>query len=211
MSDPEGPLLSVAPLTSFKRDGTPYFRTPEIEAQLAELVLLSPAQIVARARATDDFHRPDYVRDECLAYFLREWHRTGRQDAPYSALASVLVERYERLIRARMSSLDEAHREDACAEVWARLCDLALGALRPGLTLVLDLPPARGMGRALARGDANRYERQGADFHARVRAGFLAIAAAEPGRCAVLDAALPAAEVLGLAMEAVRARLGGVA
>ena len=86
-------------------------------------------------------------------------------------------------------------------EVWERLCDLALGPLRPDLTLMLDLPPERGMGRALQRGDANRYELQGADFHARVRAAFLAIAAAEPDRCAVLDASRPPAEVLDAALD----------
>lgn len=93
-------------------------------------------------------------------------------------------------------------------EMWERLCDLALGALRPELTLVLDLPVERGMGRALARGDANRYEMQGADFHARVRDAFLAIAGAEPGRCAVLDATQPAAEVLSQALGTVQGRLG---
>ncbi|MFH5926279.1 dTMP kinase [Roseomonas xinghualingensis] len=93
-------------------------------------------------------------------------------------------------------------------EVWETLCDLALGTLRPDLTLVLDLPPERGMGRALARGDANRYEMQGADFHARVRAAFLAIAAHEPGRCAVLDASRGPQEVLDLSLAAIRERLG---
>ncbi|MFC0387918.1 dTMP kinase [Muricoccus vinaceus] len=92
-------------------------------------------------------------------------------------------------------------------DVWESLCDLALGPLRPDLTLVLDLPPGRGMERALSRGDANRYEMQGADFHERVRAGFLAIAAAEPSRCAVLDAARPAAEVLSATLELARERL----
>ena len=93
-------------------------------------------------------------------------------------------------------------------EVWETLCDLTLGTLRPDLTLVLDLPPERGMGRALARGDANRYEMQRADFHARVRAAFLAIAAHEPGRCAVLDASRGPQEVLDLSLAAIRERLG---
>jgi dTMP kinase len=92
-------------------------------------------------------------------------------------------------------------------DVWERLCELALGALRPELTLVLDVPPERGMGRALSRGDANRYERQGAAFHARVRAGFLAIAAQEPVRCAVLDASRSPGELLGLSLAAIRDRL----
>ena len=92
-------------------------------------------------------------------------------------------------------------------EVWDCLCDLALGTLRPDLTLVLDVPPDQGMDRALARGDANRYERQGGDFHARIRDAFLGIAAAEPARCAVLDASRPASEVLSEALGIARERL----
>jgi dTMP kinase len=93
-------------------------------------------------------------------------------------------------------------------DMWERLCELTLGALRPELTLVLDLPPERGMARALSRGDANRYERQDAAFHARVRAGFLAIAAQEPVRCAVLDASRSPGEVLDLSLTTIRDRLG---
>ncbi|WP_159350019.1 dTMP kinase [Roseomonas harenae] len=93
-------------------------------------------------------------------------------------------------------------------DVWECLCGLTLGALRPDLTLLLDLPPERGMGRALSRGDANRYERQSDAFHARVRDGFLAIAAQEPERCVVLDASRSPGEVLDLSLAAIRNRLG---
>ncbi len=66
---------------------------------------------------------------------------------------------------------------------------LATGGLVPDLTLILDLPPETGMARALARpGGAQRYEAMPAALHARVRAAFLAIAAAEPGRCVVVSA-----------------------
>lgn len=72
------------------------------------------------------------------------------------------------------------------------LAAVALEGLTPDLTLVLDLDVAAGAARLAARGGApDSYERRGADFHARVRAGFLAVAAAEPGRCAVVDAGRP--------------------
>ena len=67
-----------------------------------------------------------------------------------------------------------------------------------------------GMARAAARSGADRYERMGAAFHARVRAGFLAIAAAEPGRCAVVDAAGSPDAVFAEISAALRARLGVV-
>lgn len=93
-------------------------------------------------------------------------------------------------------------------EVWSRLADLALQGIAPDLTLVLDVPPDRGMTRAMSRGDTNRYERQEEGFHARVREAFLAIAEAEPGRCAVLDAMRSAEGVLADARRTVTERLG---
>jgi dTMP kinase len=61
--------------------------------------------------------------------------------------------------------------------------------VRPALTLVFDLDPELGLARALGRPDAEaRFESKGLDFHRRLRAGFLAIASAEPDRCRIVDA-----------------------
>ncbi|MDB5372527.1 MAG: dTMP kinase, partial [Belnapia sp.] len=68
------------------------------------------------------------------------------------------------------------------------LAEVALEGLRPDLTLMLEIDPAEGLARAASRGDTNRYEALDAGFHARVRAGFHAIAVAEPGRCILIDA-----------------------
>lgn len=94
-------------------------------------------------------------------------------------------------------------------EVWERLAAVALEGFGPDLTLVLDLPVDSGMARAAARSGADRYERMGAAFHARVRDAFLGIAAAEPGRCAVIDAGATPDTVFGAIREIVRARIGG--
>jgi len=69
----------------------------------------------------------------------------------------------------------------------------ATGGLQPDLTILLDLSPAAGLGRR-AR-SADRLEAEPAEFHQRVRAGFLALAEAEPDRYLVLDATRPAAEI----------------
>jgi len=63
-----------------------------------------------------------------------------------------------------------------------------VGPTEPGLTLVLDLPVETGLGRAQAQ---QRYERMGAEFHAKLRKGFLALAKDEPARCVLIDAARP--------------------
>src|SRR4029079_4141603 len=60
---------------------------------------------------------------------------------------------------------------------------LAVGDLLPDLTLILALPVGEGLVRAARRGvDADRFERRDRQFHERLRTGFQAIAAEEPGR-----------------------------
>lgn len=92
--------------------------------------------------------------------------------------------------------------------VWEQLAGLALGGLRPDLTFILDIAPAAGLARAAARGETNRYEALGLGIHERIRAAFLGIAAAEPGRCVVLDAAQDAGAVAAAMQAALRERLG---
>jgi dTMP kinase len=72
---------------------------------------------------------------------------------------------------------------------------LALGELRPDLTLVLDLAPEVGLARARSRGQTNRFEAESLAFMARVRDAYLARARAQPARYAVIDASLPLAVV----------------
>jgi dTMP kinase len=80
----------------------------------------------------------------------------------------------------------------------AALEKVTLNGLTPGLTFILDLPPAIGLERARQRrggGGADRFEAEDLDFHAQLRARFLDIARAEPERCQVIDAARPAEAV----------------
>lgn len=84
----------------------------------------------------------------------------------------------------------------------------ALGGFVPDLTLVLDLPVEQGLARAASRAETNRYERFDSGFHRRIREGFLRIARENPGRCAVIDASLPADAVAGAIRREVGARLG---
>ena len=71
----------------------------------------------------------------------------------------------------------------------------ATDGLKPDLTILLDLPVEDGLARK-APGDVTRFEAEfDLAFHRRVRDGFLALAAAEPGRFAVVDAGSPPADV----------------
>ncbi len=61
--------------------------------------------------------------------------------------------------------------------------------LRPDLTILLDAPVEIGLARARTRGAPDRFESEKARFFERVRQGYLEIAAAEPGRVKIVDAA----------------------
>jgi dTMP kinase len=92
-------------------------------------------------------------------------------------------------------------------KVLDQLNDL-IGALKPDLTLVLDIDPAQGLARSRGQDTGeDRFERKDAGFHARVRAEFLAIAAREPERCKVIDAALERDAVYRTALRLIEARL----
>lgn len=85
---------------------------------------------------------------------------------------------------------------------------IGLLGIAPDLTLMLDVPEAVAVDRMRARGgDADRYERLDAAFHGRVRQGFRDIAAAEPGRCVLLDASAHIGAVHTAIMKAVGTRL----
>jgi dTMP kinase len=93
-------------------------------------------------------------------------------------------------------------------EVITSLYRVAVGHFAPDLTLILDLPVEKGLERAGSRGGAeDRYERMGLGFHQRLRQGFLGIAASNPMRCAVIDAARTPEQVATDIMATVRARL----
>lgn len=78
--------------------------------------------------------------------------------------------------------------------------------LQPGLTLLLDVDVGEGRDRTRGRDPhPDRIEREHDDFFERVRAAFLARAAAEPRRFRVIDAARPADIVSADAVAQLRA------
>jgi dTMP kinase len=87
---------------------------------------------------------------------------------------------------------------------WIAELERRAAGIKPDLTLLLDVGVAQGLARARARGgDPDRIEREREDFFERVRATYLARAAAEPGRFRVVDASQPVQAV----REAVQALL----
>lgn len=92
----------------------------------------------------------------------------------------------------------------------ARIAELERWAvgLRPDLTFLLDVGVELGLQRARARGAGlDRIESEQVEFFDRVRATYRARASADPQRFCILDAALPAEEVVAAASSALRAWL----
>jgi dTMP kinase len=80
----------------------------------------------------------------------------------------------------------------------------ATGGLLPDRTLLLRIDPQAGLERVADRSeDADRLEREPADFFAAVAAAYDELAEAEPDRIAVIDASRPPAEVVAAAVAAV--------
>ena len=144
-------------------------------------------------------HRGEIApRAEALLYAADRAHHVETVVRPALARGDVVIQdRY----------LDSSVAYQGAGRVLGRheVRDLSLWAtegLLPDLTVLLDLDPAA----ARARLDADdkpfdRLESEKAAFHTRVRSEFLALAAAEPQRFLVVDAARPvddiAAEVRG--------------
>jgi len=146
--------------------------TPEAEALRALLVSGDIGRWSAEAEALLNYA----ARDSHLANVIRPALADGK---------TVICDRFMDSTRAyqgyagggSMLLIDELERS-------------IVGTTRPTLTLVFDLDPRLGLGRAKLRGGAveDRYERKGLAFHQRLRNGFLAIAKSEPRRCTLIDA-----------------------
>jgi dTMP kinase len=87
---------------------------------------------------------------------------------------------------------------------------VSVGDLRPDLTFVLDVPVEIGLQRAAGRrrgASPDRFEAEQIDFHEKLRAAYLNLAAAEPERCVIIDAAAPKKMVAKHIWQTVNSRL----
>ena len=89
-----------------------------------------------------------------------------------------------------------------------QILSFATGGLVPDLTLLLDIDAAEGLKRRKSGGgEWNRMDDYQLELHQRVRAGYLELAAQDPARWVVIDAALEGSMVQSLIREAVEKRL----
>ncbi|BCY05195.1 dTMP kinase [Actinoplanes sp. L3-i22] len=142
-------------------------------------------------------------RAEALLYAADRAHHVATLVRPALARGAVVIS--DRYVDSSLA-YQGAGRTLPVQEIsW--LSSWATGGLKPDLVVLLDVDPGVGLDRVGARGvGADRLESESLAFHERVRYAFLDLAAADPKRYLVLDAARPAAELAG----AVTARLADV-
>ena len=142
-----------------------------------------------RALLLDTAHTGMSARAETLMYAAdRAEHVDGVITPALERGAIVITDRYVDSSLAYQG----AGRSLPVDEI-ARINSWATGGRVPDLTILLDMDPLAGLNRR-AR-SADRLEAEPADFHLRVRAGFLALAHADPGHYLVLDADRPPEEI----------------
>ncbi|MDX6338910.1 MAG: dTMP kinase [Streptosporangiaceae bacterium] len=154
-----------------------------------------------RAVLLDTAHRGLSARAETLLYAADRAEHVSSVILPALERGAVVVT--DRYVDSSLA-YQGAGRNQPTAEV-AKLNEWATGGLVPELTVLLDMPPANGLGRR-AR-SADRLEAEPLDFHERVRRGFLSLASAEPERYLVLDASQPPEDVSRAIQERVRDKL----
>lgn len=150
-------------------------------------------------------HRGDIApRAEALLYAADRAHHVATVVRP-------AIERGEVVIQDRYLDSSVAYQGAGRVLDPDEVRDLSLwaaeGAL-PDLTILLDLDPATAR-RRLDSADKpfDRLEAEQEEFHTRVRAAFLALAAADPGRFLVVDAAREPAAIAAVVRERVAALL----
>lgn len=138
-------------------------------------------------------HRGDISpRAEALLYAADRAHHVATLVRPALERGAVVLQ--DRYIDSSVAYQGAGRVLDS-REVRA-LSEWATEDLAPDLTVLLDLDPEAARGRLDAsRTRYDRLEAEASEFHRRVREAYLAIAAAEPERVVVVDAAQPAEQI----------------
>ena len=176
--------------------GIPFLTTREpggtSRAEAIRGLLLSPGEREPMASETELL----------LMFAARAQHVKQRIEPALAAGTWVLCDRFTDATRAYQGGGRgvDLSQIDALA-AWVH------GDCWPDLTLLLDVPAAQGLARAEKRSAKDRIEQEALVFFERVRAHYLAQAAAEPERFRVIDAAPAEAAVTAQVTAAVEAFL----
>jgi len=162
------------------------------------------AEDIRSLLVTGEPEKWDSMTELLLMYAARRAHL---RDTVWPALAAgkwVISDRYADSSRAfqgiagnlGLETVEQIHR-------------ITVGDFEPELVLILDLSESIALQRAQDRGGSeDRFEKKGANYHARVREAFLQIAASESSRYHVIDADQSMDQVSQQIVEIVNRRFG---
>jgi dTMP kinase len=143
-------------------------------------------------------------RAEILLYSAARAQLVGQVIRPHLAAGGLVLS--DRYADSTLAYQGYGHRLDL--DTLRQITAFATDHLRPDLTLLFDLDAETGLQRRQQGGvEWNRLDAYDLDFHRRVRAGYLALAAAEPERWAIFDATLPPDELQTVVRRCVEQRL----
>jgi dTMP kinase len=143
-----------------------------------------------RRTLLDPENRAMDARTELFLYLAsRNQHVRERVLPALSAGKVVLLDRY-----ADSSAAYQGVGRKLGEKLVSRLNKLATAALRPDLTVLVDLPVKIGQ-RRKEPGNLDRLEQEQVEFHERVRQGYLRIARRAGGRFRIVNGAQPAEEI----------------
>ncbi|OKI47444.1 thymidylate kinase [Micromonospora sp. CB01531] len=131
-------------------------------------------------------------RAEALLYAADRAHHVATVVRPALARGAVVIS--DRYVDSSLAYQGAGRTLPAQEVSW--LSSWATGGLKPDLVVLLDVEPHTGLSRVGSRNQgADRLEAESIAFHERVRYAFLDLAAADPKRYLVLDAARPVEEI----------------
>ncbi|MEA2299730.1 MAG: dTMP kinase [Solirubrobacteraceae bacterium] len=181
-----------------------------LAARVGEVELLrEPGGVVASERVRELVKDPSVVlsdRAEALLYAAARAQLVAERLIPLLEQGTWVV--LDRFVDSSLA-YQGAGRELG-VEAVRTINELATGGLTPDRTLLLRVAPAVGRGRLASRGDApDRLEREDEIFFAAIATGYDRLAAEDPARVRVIDAAAPPERVLAAALAELRDLLPG--
>jgi len=145
-----------------------------------------------------------HARTETLLFLAARAQLVEQVIRPALAAGRIVIS--DRFADSTLAYQGYGHGNDL--EMLRQMLRFATGGLLPDLTLLLDIESEKGLQRKQTNGgEWNRLDAYSLAFHQRVRAGYLAMAQAEPLRWVRIDASQPAEIVQTMLRQVVVQRL----
>jgi hypothetical protein len=102
--------VHVRPLTRRNKQGEVYQRTEAVEERIRSALSLKPAVMIEAARIRN-YKAPNYLREECLVYLIREYKSRGERRI-MEELSEILLRRCSKSINKGLQNLRSEGNDD---------------------------------------------------------------------------------------------------